>query len=177
MKFQEHHPPHIYKPKTIYFITSKTVNGIKIFNTEEKLQLLISVMQISAKRYNIILYGWVILSNHNHLLIYVNSKKEMLLFIKSLHGKSAIEINKIDSTYGRKIWYQYWDRCIRSERDFWLRLNYIHHNPVKHGYTKDMFTYRFSSIGEYLQHHGKDWLIPCFKEYPIVDFTPERGLE
>ena len=34
----------------------------------------------------------------------------------------------------REIWQRrYWEHLIRDERDFQLRLDYIHYNPVKHG--------------------------------------------
>lgn len=177
MKHKEYHPPHIYQSQTNYFITSKTVEGNTFFNTKEKLQLLYSLIKKFAEKYDVILHGWVVLPNHNHLLIYVSTENELLLFMKSFHGKSAIEINKIDSTPGRKVWYQYWDRCVRSEKDFGIRLNYIHHNPVKHGYVKNVFAYEFSSIELYLQNYGKDWIMDCFRKYPIVDFTAEQGLE
>ena len=37
----------------------------------------------------------------------------------------------------RGIWQcRYWEHCIRDERDFENHLEYIHFNPVKHGYVK-----------------------------------------
>jgi putative transposase len=174
---KEFHPPHLYLSESIYFLTSKTINGEKIFSSEEKLEKLFSIIVDSAKKENILLYGWVILHNHNHILVYIKLKKDLISFMKRFHGKSTIEINKLDFMQGRKIWYQYWDRCIRSERDFWIRLNYIHYNPVKHGYTDDMFSYKFSSIKEYLNKYGKDWVYDCFRKYPVKDFMPEKGMD
>lgn len=75
------------------------------------------------------------------------------------------------------VWYQYLETVIRSEADFYRHLNYIHQNPVKHGYTKDMEKYQFSSYQYYLKEKGKEWLADCFREYPIVDFGPEGDAE
>ena len=70
-----------------------------------------------------------------------------------------------------KRWYQYWDECIEDEKGFWMRVNYIHQNPVKHDYVKKMEDYEFSSYKQYLLKYGKDWMLSCFREYPIVDFA------
>lgn len=75
------------------------------------------------------------------------------------------------------VWYQYLETIIRSEADFYRYLNYIHQNPVKHGHTKDMGEYQFSSYGYYLKEKGKDWLADCFREYPIIDFEPKGGAD
>jgi|GEM_PF-2985805 len=70
------------------------------------------------------------------------------------------------------VWYQYVDRVIRSEEDYYRHLNYIHQNPVKHGYVNKISGYEFSSIHRFIREEGKDWVVGCFESYPIVDFEP-----
>jgi len=70
------------------------------------------------------------------------------------------------------IWHQYQDHVLRSEKDFYMHLNYIHQNPVKHGLVKKMSKYKWSSIHKYIEEKGKEWIIDCFREYPIIDFNP-----
>ena len=72
---------------------------------------------------------------------------------------------------GRKIWQNYWDYCVRLEKDFWKHFNYIHHNPVKHGYVQKMEEYEFSSHGDWIKKRGEDWMMSIFREHPIIDFT------
>jgi len=69
------------------------------------------------------------------------------------------------------VWHSYWDTCIRGENDYWRRFNYIHHNPVKHGYVSQIEDWSFSSYGYYLKHKGRDWLMDAFLQYPVVDLT------
>lgn len=71
-----------------------------------------------------------------------------------------------------KIWYQYLDHVINGETDFYRHLNYIHQNPVKHGFCKDLLDYKFSSIHKHVKEFGKEWITDCFRKYPIVDFQP-----
>jgi putative transposase len=51
-----------------------------------------------------------------------------------LHGRTSFQINGEDNMRGRKVWHRFQDRCMRSDRHFYTSLNYIHNNPVKHGY-------------------------------------------
>lgn len=71
------------------------------------------------------------------------------------------------------IWYQYTDRVIRNEADYYRHLNYIHQNSVKHNYVKKISDYEFSSIHHFVKEKGKEWVVDCFRNYPIVDFEPE----
>ena len=110
-----------------------------------------------ANKFKVAIYGWVILNDHYHLLIDIQNREILPKFIKNFHGKSAFLLNKIDNLNKlrspnkskRKIWDNYWDRCIRSEKDFYRRLNYIHHNPVKHKCVREMTDYQFSSYNHF----------------------------
>ncbi len=96
-------------------------------------------------------------------------------FVQNLHSNLSRLLNKLDRLEGRQIWYQYLDRCIRSERDLYTRLNYIHHNPIKHGLVLNIDEYEWSSYRTYLLKKGEEWLRECFEKYPIVDFTLEEA--
>ena len=52
-------------------------------------------------------------------------KKKIIEFVRKLHKDTARFINKQNNTPGRKIWYQYFDYCLRNEQDFWKHFNYI----------------------------------------------------
>jgi len=166
---KEYHPPHLYYPDKVYFITCRTIKMVNHFNNNEKKNLLWSVVKKARIKFNIKLFGYVILVNHYHLLL--QSEFPINKIIQFVNGKSAINLNKLDKTPGRQVWYQYWDKCIRSKKDFYIRLNYIHQNPVKHNNTKDMYDYRFSSISDYQEKYGREWLNSCFRDYSVVDFV------
>ncbi len=51
----------------------------------------------------------------------------------------------------RNIWQRrYWEHSIRDETDFRHHVEYIHHNPVKHGYVQ----------------HPRDWLYSSYHHLP-----------
>ena len=167
-------PPHVYLDDTYYFVTASTFQKMTLFNSHEKKDLIRSALERSAERQDYLLKAWVILSNHFHILFKTSRGQLLPRFLSGITGKSAIELNKLDKSVGRKCWYQYWDRCPRGERDFWTRVNYIHYNPVKHGYVARMEDYPFSSYTSYLRDKGQGWLTACFMEFPIKDFLIEE---
>jgi putative transposase len=178
--YKEYYPPHIYQDETIYFITARTIDRIKFFNTKIKKEILVKCLAETIINYKIKIYAYVILSNHYHLLIKIQNKFWLPKFIKSFHGKSAILINKTENISARKIWINYFDRCIRSKKDFWTRFNYIHNNPIKHGYIKNpesLNQYRFSSYNQWIKKNGAEWMASCFTQYPVIDFTCENDLD
>ena len=53
-----------------------------------------------------------------------------------------------------------------------MHFNYIHQNPVKHGFVERMSDYKFSSIHDWVKKAGKEWLTDCLRDYPVVDLEP-----
>jgi len=89
------------------------------------------------------------------------SSNQLANFIKYIHRGSSREINKLDGCPGRKVWYQYFDRCIRCEREFYNYFAYIHCNPLKHGFVGEfdrLADYSFSSYSECQNKLGRGWM-------------------
>jgi len=173
MLHKEYHPPHLYFDQTIYFITCRTVNKEKFFSTDTQKNILYSCLKTELCEFKIQIYAFCILDNHYHLLMKIQKAGDLPLFIKCLNGKSSFELNKSENKQSRKIWYQYFDHSIRDEADFWKHFNYIHQNPVKHGFCKNLagiFDYPFSSAKSWSKIKGEEWFDSCFELYPIVDF-------
>jgi putative transposase len=129
------------------------------------------LLTILCNQFEISIKAWVILDNHYHILVKLKQGRSLPLFIRSLHGKSSFEFNRLDNARRRQVWQNYWDTCIHTEIDFWKRFNYIHHNPVKHGYVNNLKEWKFSSYEQYVQEKGEKWLEEILDSYPIIDFT------
>jgi putative transposase len=174
-----HRPPHIYKAGAIYFVTGKTYQSTPHFNTNAKKELLIKIINIATEKFLINVYAWVILENHYHLLLKTKDNN-LPYFIGNIHANSSRVLRRLSPATPEKIWHQYWDRCIRSEKDFWTRFNYIHNNPIKHSYIKnldELESYKFSSYNQWIRKNSKEWIMSCFSQYPIIDFSTESGSE
>ena len=49
-------------------------------------------------------------------------------------------------------------------------VDYIHYNPVKHGYVPRWQEWPFSSAAEWLGEVGRERAVSMWKEYPIADY-------
>ena len=63
----------------------------------------------------------------------------------------------------RGIWQRrFWEHLIRDDADYENHVDYIHYNPVKHGYVKRACDWQHSSIHRYIksgilnEHWGGD---------------------
>ncbi|PIY95685.1 MAG: hypothetical protein COY66_06170 [Candidatus Kerfeldbacteria bacterium CG_4_10_14_0_8_um_filter_42_10] len=157
--YKKHIPFHLYLDEKIYFVTARTIKGKKLFNCDVKLNLLESRIKMATKKYHTKLHAWVVLANHYHLLFTLKQGIKLSDLIRFVNGGSSHLLNNIDNTRGRKIWWNYWDVCVRNEKDFWAYFNYIHYNPVKHGYAEAECDYRYSS---YNYFKNRTRLIPLF---------------
>ena len=171
-----HRPLHIYKDDTLYSLTARTIEKEKFFNTDEKKKIFNRTLKGVLEKYGYHLYAWVILDNHYHCLMKITTGESLKFFVKDLHSLSAKRINELDNQIGRRVWFQYWDRCVRDEKDFYSHFNYIHHNLVKHGYVKmqeEVLKNQFCSYRQWVDKKGEEWTSDCFAAYPIIDFTVE----
>ena len=61
---------------------------------------------------------------------------------------------------GPAIWQQrYWEHLLRDEPDFTRHAEYIHYNPVKHGYATSPIEWPYSSFRRYVEAgtYSSDW--------------------
>lgn len=128
-------------------------------------------LRTMVAKYHVVLRAWVILDNHYHLLVKTDKGQELSRFVGQLHGGTSRQINKANGIAHRLLWHNYWDSCVRGESDMWTRFNYIHQNPVKHGYVSRPEDWPFSSYPYYLRTKGEDWLQDCWSRYPVIDFV------
>jgi putative transposase len=60
----------------------------------------------------------------------------------------------------RGIWQRrYWEHLIRDDTDYQRHVDYVHYNPVKHGYVTHAAEWAYSSIHRYIAAEtiGPDW--------------------
>jgi len=168
-----HRPPHLYLDGAWYFITASTMNKARILETDQHLDLWAQTLKEVAAEFEIRMVAWVALPNHYHLLMMPKLGRDLGKLMQRINGRSSRSLNLLDRAQGRSIWYSYWDTCIRDERGFWTRFNYIHYNPVKHGYVKRPEEWQFSTYRFYLEDEGQAWLARCWIDYPSADLLED----
>ena len=173
----DHHPPHIYADDTWYMITASTQKHTPFLKSEYAKTLVRDKLHELVLAFDISFLAWVILDDHYHLLLKPQLGRVLPRFIGQLHGSTSRQINLHDSISGRKIWHNYWDTCINTEINLWTRFNYIHQNPVKHGYVAKLEDWPFSSYRFYLKEKRVAWLEDCWRRYPVIDYLEGTAVD
>ena len=138
-----HAPSHQFVPGGAYIITAGTYHKALLFDSPEKREFLTQSLFAETERWGWDLQAWAIMANHYHFVALAPEQATTLQrMIISLHSKTAIWLNKTDGAPGRKVWFQYWDTSLTIQHSYLARLNYVHHNPVKHGLVGDAEQYR-----------------------------------
>lgn len=165
-----HSPPHFGTEPDLYHITAACYEHRKIITTPERLTSfeasLISGLVDSGVA---TVRAWAVLPNHYHLLL-KTSLPMFGKFIHRLHNQTATKWNGEDDARGRKVWHRYSDRCIRGEIHYFRTVNYIHANPVKHGYAKTSQDWPWCSYADFEETFGREKLVQWWREYPITGY-------
>ena len=52
----------------------------------------------------------------------------------------------------REVWQRrFWEHLIRDELDLQRHIEYIHYNPIKHGYVRSLTDWKNSSFSKYVE--------------------------
>ena len=165
-----HGPPH-YTEKFFYHISAACYEHQPIIGERAKRMFEFEKELLHALRKNSEdVSAWSVLPNHYHVLVKTSSISLTTKALGNLHGRMSYQWNGDDNRRGRKCFHRCSDRKIRSERHKWATLNYIHHNPVHHGYVNRWQDWPFSSANSYLKALGYEEASMRWKDYPIMDY-------
>jgi len=141
-----HRPMHVFVPSMAYIVTAGTLHKRHYFQGVERLRLLQEELFATAAAYNWELQAWALFSNHYHFIACAPADATTLKrMLQRLHSATARVVNRMDSTPGRQVWFQFWDTCLTHEASYYARLNYVHHNAVPHGLVPVAEQYEFCS--------------------------------
>ena len=128
-----------YIPNAITFITGVTRDRLPYLEPEDDIELFWETMRLVQDIHPFHLLAYVILPNHFHWLMRVGDGDDnfssVLHSIKrnyTLNFKKAHNISRPFSLWQDR----FWDHVIRDECDLNNHFDYIHWNPVKHGYVE-----------------------------------------
>jgi putative transposase len=171
-KLPWHSPPHLnYEGEHQYLVSSACYEHAPIIGRNpERLTRCEDELLSVCRNFCRSLYAWCILPNHYHAVVKTDQVKELRQALGKLHGRSSFTWNSEDDTRGRKVWHNCFERPIKSERHFWATLNYVHHNPVHHGYVDRWQDWPWSSATEFIEVVGRARALELWLRYPILDY-------
>jgi putative transposase len=165
--YPPHSPPHLVRDQPFYLLTATCYEHACQMESQARREQILDSLFEQFVTAGMEIHAWVVLPNHYHLLVHVTDFDALGSVFRLVHGPTARQWNLEDNTSGRKVWYRFSDRAIRSERHYYTTLNYIHYNPVKHGWVASPYDWAESSVHWYLEHHGRGWLRDLWVRYPL----------
>jgi putative transposase len=144
-----------YQRGGCYFFTQVTKNRKPIFGNAENIALLRKAFIHVKQKYPFEIDAAVILPDHLHCIWRMpeddHDFSRRWRLIKTWCTKHYS---------GSSVWQQrFWEHMIRYETDYRHHLDYIHFNPVKHGYVKTAEDWPYSSFSKFLTHgyYSQGW--------------------
>lgn len=101
----------------------------------------------------------VVLDDHLHWMLIADGSKSVSGLVSSVK-LGLIQRRRAAGLNWKRLWQpRFHDHILRDENDVRRHLDYIHFNPVKHGYVDCPREYRWSSIHAWIQrgHYREDW--------------------
>ena len=150
-----HSPAHAFEPGRAYFITAATLYKRHYFHDDRRLTMFQKTLFETVDDYEWRLEAWAIFSNHYHCIMLAPATghgKNLKALIQRIHSQSARNINILDNAAGRRVWFQYRDTMLTYDKSYYARLNYTHHNAVKHGIVLDARQYPYCSAAWFEQN-------------------------
>jgi putative transposase len=168
--FPPHQPPHLMQGSGSYLVTAACFEHHTYLRSPDRRQELLDLLFEKLILGGIQVVAWSVLTNHYHLLLETRALGVVGMVLRGVHGRTSRSWNLQDGVQGRKVWFRYTDRAIRSERHYYTTLNYIHYNPVKHGLVESPYDWPWSSVCWYAEHRGREWLRDAWVQYPVLDY-------
>lgn len=153
-----------YVPGGTFFFTVVTHRRRDLFADAMARRLLGDIMRTSLAKYPSKVIAIVLLPDHLHAIwaLYADDANysRRWAWIKKEFTKQwrAAIAQKRASCH--KVWQdRFWEHTIRDERDLENHFDYIHYNPVKHGFVESARDWPWSSFHRYVRagHYRPEW--------------------
>ncbi len=156
-----------------YFLTFQVVGWADVFSRKEYRDFILENFNYSRKEKGLYLYGYVIMTNHIHLVVQQKDGKlsDWVRDFKKFTSKKLLKMILENPEESRREWlkmvFEYHAKFNRrsSDKQFWThenhaielhrkeilesRMEYVHQNPVRAGIVEKPEDYLYSSARNY----------------------------
>lgn len=159
-----------------YFVTFTVTDWIDLFTREEYNMILLDSIIYFQKEKELIVYAWVIMTNHVHMIVGTKGKtlSDIMRDLKRFTSEMLHKAIKRNPQESRREWiltlmentgqksgkkFQLWQPeshpiMLDNHSKLFQRLNYVHNNPVKAGFVTENDAWKYSSAIDYCGGSG-----------------------
>ncbi|MEW5952564.1 MAG: transposase [Bacillota bacterium] len=141
--------PRIYSKTGIYHVIVRGNEKRKIFLDDEDRNKYFYYLIETKKVQEYTLYGYCLMDNHIHLLLYTKNN-DISGLMKRINTRYAVYFNKKYDRVGHLFQDRYKSEAVEDERYLLAVLRYIHDNPVKAGLSEHPSNYNWNSYNAYI---------------------------
>jgi putative transposase len=148
-------------PGGSWFFTVVTRDRIPVFRKPVMTALLRHALRKVRRGMPFTIDAIVVLPDHLHCIWTLpagdadySTRWRLIKSFVTRHGKNALD------HHSASLWqHRYWEHHIRNHDDYRAHVDYIHYNPVKHGYVDRPVNWPYSSLGQYINQgvYPYDW--------------------
>ena len=164
----------------MHFLTFTVIDWVDVFTRKEFKLEIVDSMNYCIREKGLIIYAWVIMSNHVHVIWQAKDGYQLSPIIRDFKKFTAKRIISLieEGNESRKVWmlkkFEFAGKRLKriSKYKFWKddnhavyldplwpdmvdqKLNYIHNNPVKAMLVYEPHQYVFSSAIDYIGEKG-----------------------
>ena len=162
----------IYEEAQPHFLTIPLWMGFPLFTNSDIVMELLGSIRFTQKERKLILYAWVVMEHHLHLIAKAPDLWKTIKEFKSYTARMIIDylkqrrsylwlnkLHKAKLTYKQTSTYQVWQegsypQQILNEEMVIQKIDYIHYNPVRRVYVEEPAYWRYSSARYYEGEEG-----------------------
>lgn len=155
------------------FVTTTIRNWNPIFADDNLARMALEQLRETLAFYKVLVAAFVLMPSHLHALLGFKKIEELSKVIQSFKGLTAKKLrpimpqNKFPNFYQGEqfnLWRPRFDELIVwSEKQFNVKINYIHNNPVKAGLCDLAVDFRYSSAADWIK--GENGIIRVDKNW------------
>lgn len=152
--------PRLELPGIPLHITHRGVNRAATFLDDEDCAAYLQHLHVAASQHEVRLHGYVLMSNHVHLLV---SAEEAGAVSRTMQALGRRYVRAINTRHGRTgtLWEGRFKSCLVDNDRYLLRcLRYIELNPVRAAMTDCPQAHRWSSVHTHLGIRSDPRLTP-----------------
>jgi putative transposase len=141
-------------PGATYFFTVNLLDRSSALLVDEITNLRASVVTI-RQQHPFHIDAWVVLPDHMHCLWtlpegdsdYPTRWRKIKAAFSHQTPTPASRNKSRSQKHERDVWQRrYWEHTIRDDRDYTAHIDYVHFNPVKHGYVANVAAWPYSTF-------------------------------
>ena len=141
---------------SFFHIIVQGINKEYIFDTSARMEKYIQLLKTNSKKENLEILAYCIMSNHAHILVYIENISNMSKVMQKVNTVYAMLYNKDKKRVGYVFRDRYFTQPILNETQLFNCIVYIHNNPVSAKMVEKADKYKYSTYNQYINKEVTD---------------------